>query len=106
MSHYNGYGSIQFFVLLVIMCILFAPIVSADDSIDDRQFQPTPNANSLECPIFVSLPISDAITYDWSSWLTDENVAAYNANITDISALMVKLVLQQARSCRLELLSF
>jgi len=99
MSHYNGYGSIQFSVLLVIMCILSAPIVSAGDSIDD-----SPNANSLECPIFVSLPISDAITYDWSSWLTDENVAAYNANITDISASTVNQVLQQARYSELFML--
>ena len=49
-SHYNDYRCIQFSVLLVIACFLSAPKVSADNSIDDRQFQPTPNANSLDCP--------------------------------------------------------
>ena len=78
--------------------------MSARNSIDDIQFQPTPNANSLDCPIFVSLPISDAITYDWSSWLTDKTVVVYNANITDISALLVNLVLQQARYSELSML--
>ncbi len=54
--------------------------------------------------MIVSLPISDAITYDWSSWLTDKTVAVYNANITDISASMVKLVLQQAKYSELFML--
>ena len=54
--------------------------------------------------MLVSLPISDAITYDWSSWLTDKNAAVYNANITDISASMVELVLQQARCSELFML--
>jgi len=79
-------------------------MLSVGDIIDNRQFQPTPNANSLECPIFVSLPISDAITYDWSAWLTDKNLAAYNANITDISVSTVDQVLQQARYSELFML--
>ena len=54
--------------------------------------------------MLVSLPILDAITYDWSSWLTDKNAAVYNANITDISASMVELVLQQARYSELFML--
>ena len=54
--------------------------------------------------MLVSLPISDSITYDWSSWLTDKNAAVYNANITDISASMVELVLQQARYSELFML--
>ena len=54
--------------------------------------------------MLVSLPVSDSITYDWSSWLTDKNAAVYNANITDISASMVELVLQQARYSELFML--
>ena len=54
--------------------------------------------------MLVSLPILDAITYDWSSWLTDKNATVYNANITDISASMVALVLQQARYSELFML--
>jgi len=54
--------------------------------------------------MFVSLPISDAITYDWSSWLTDKTVAVYDANITDILASTVNLVLQQARYSELFML--
>ena len=45
----------------------------------------------------VSLPVSDSITYVWNSWLTDKSVAVYNANIADISASVVELVLQQAK---------
>ena len=40
-------------------------------SIDDRQFQPTPNANSLDCLMFVSLPISDAITAELAEYDCD-----------------------------------
>jgi len=54
--------------------------------------------------MLVSLPISDSITYDWSSWLTDKNAAVYNANITDMSASMVELVLQQAKYSELFML--
>ena len=54
--------------------------------------------------MLVSLPVSDSITYDWSSWFTDKNAAVYNANITDISASMVELVLQQARYSELFML--
>ena len=54
--------------------------------------------------MLVSLPVSDSITYDWSSWLTDKNEAVYNANITDISTSMVELVLQQAKYSELFML--
>ena len=54
--------------------------------------------------MLVSLPVSDSITYDWSSWLTDKNAAVYNANITDISTSMVELVLQQVKYSELFML--
>ena len=41
--------------------------------------------------MLVSLPVSDSITYDWSSWLTDKSVAVYNANITDISLEVMQI---------------
>ena len=54
--------------------------------------------------MLVSLPTSDSITYDWSSWLADKSVAVYNANITYISVSMVELVLQQAKYSELFML--